>query len=195
MNSKEVEAKFLVRDPALFASLSRIHTLGPFRLVRRHRQLQRNTYLDTAGLKLKKLRAALKVRQVGDKAEVTFKQEEKYRRGISHRSELTAPLPRRALSKLLRGDGLLQPVLTLVTRRTRLLFRWGKQEVELDLDRVQVLRRNRAVAAHLEVELEDVSASPSAYRAALTALRKRYPGKLKPSRLSKYVLGLRALGR
>lgn len=192
---REIEAKFLVRDPTLFRTLGRIQTLGPFHLSRRRRELQRNTYLDTADFKLKKHRAALKVRQVGAKAEVTFKQEKGYRRGVSERVEVSTALPKRQVGRLLQGGGALQAVLTLSTGRTRLFFRLGPEEIELDLDRVGVLQRGRVIATHLEVELENRNASPSAYRAALEALKARYPGKLEPSRLSKYALGLRALRR
>ena len=102
-SEKEVEAKFLVKGEALLAEASALTSLGPFCLSSRKREKQRNTYLDTPGLRLRKARGALKLRQVGRRAEVTFKRELKYRQGVSERVEVTVPLRKGQIPLLLGG--------------------------------------------------------------------------------------------
>ena len=88
----EVEAKFIVRSPAVHEAAARLKRVGPFRVIRASRERQRNTYFDTADQRLKRSRSILKMREVGSKAEVTFKREILYRRGVSKRVEMTIPL-------------------------------------------------------------------------------------------------------
>ena len=206
--SREVEAKFVVQDPSVFGSIARLKSIGPFRLVRKGRERQQNVYLDTPDLRLRRARVALRLRTIGRRVALSFKQERRYSRGISDRVEISRILDRRALDRLrtgaldtepvrrakaIVGERPLRPVLTLKTDRQMLLFSAGREQMELDLDRVKVKRGNRTMAAHFEVELENRSASRKAFSQALRMLRGRWGKDLRLSRIPKYETGLRLL--
>jgi inorganic triphosphatase YgiF len=194
----EIEAKFLVQDPVLLEEVARITALGPFRRIRTFRQRQRNTYLDTPDLLLKRAKAVLKLRQVaaarggrtrpggalGRRAELTFKSEVGHDREISRRLELTVPIPIRHARSLI-GFQPLKRLFTLHTDRRRMIFAFGKQRIELDLDRVTVRKGRRIAGRRYEVEVENLSASPTLYRQALTVLRRTFGRRLRPSRIWK----------
>ena len=148
MSGKEREAKFILKNPAAARRVGQIRQLGPFHLRRRFRQRQTNVYLDTVDFRLRKVRAALKLRKVGQHvegtsqkwrvvrpplAEATFKSELAFRKGVSERVEVTVPVKARDLSRVLKGtldckpvrrarrivgDRPLLPVLTLRTDRS-----------------------------------------------------------------------------
>ena len=205
---QEIEAKFLIRSPSIHRRLAAIRTLGPFRLIRWGREVQDNRYWDSRGLCLRRCRAALKTRQVGGRAEITFKREIAYQRGISRRIELTVPARPDRIEALMRGikycvpvfrarrivgSRALKQVLWLRTFRRKLLFGRGRQRVELDLDRVEIRKDGERIGTHLEVELENRGASEGSFQEALTALQRRFGKGLRLSRVPKYELGLRFL--
>ena len=214
MKGKETEAKFLVESPSLLRKINSLDCLGSFRLIRRQSERQQNIYWDTQDLRLRRARAALKMRWVGSRTEVTFKREIAYRNGISDRVEITVQVPLGQRSRIFKSSRLIDParpiepvrlarkiagslslqkVLTLRTFRRKLLFACGGQRIELDLDRVVVQRAGKPVATHQEVELENLSASEGLFREALGALRRRFGGGLRSSRIPKYEMGLRLL--
>ncbi len=207
-NTREIEAKFLLQGEAARTHLARLQQLGTFRLLSKKRERQRNRYLDTQDHQLRKKRAALKLREVDRRAELTFKSEVGYRRGVSERVEVTVPIRKAQLPILLKdklkakpircardliGSKKLAPVLTLLTNRRKLLFGSGRQRIELDLDRVTVMRGNRKASTHWEAELEQINAPAAAYRRTLTALQRQLGRGVKPFRLSKYEMGYRLL--
>ena len=202
---REVEAKFIVKSPSVLRPLCGLRRLGSFRRLSSRRERQRNTYWDTAGLRMRRGKAALKVRQVGGRRELSFKREIRRRGGVSERIELTAPMkgaarrlpetePLRRARKMA-GSRDLQPVLTLLTDRRRQLLGRGKERIEVDIDRVTVRKPGAGLGGHTEIELENVSASPEAFREALAEFRRRFGKSVAPSRFSKYELGLRRLRR
>ena len=182
-----------MRDPSLRRKIASLNSLGPFHLIRRESERQENTYWDTPDLRLRRARAALKVRRVGSRTEMTFKKEISYRRGISDRIEVTGPMEPLRRARRIIGNRTLKEVLTLRTFRRKRIFSFGRQRIELDLDRVVVQRGGKPVAIHQEVELENLSASKVLFREALGALRRQFGRGLCPSRVPKYERGLRLL--
>ena len=207
----ERETKFLVHGESVFRRILKISALGPFRRTRRVRQRQWNQYWDTPDLRLKRGRAALKVRRVRARAEVIFKREIAFHTGVSERVEKSARLRveghhalRRALARepfiepvrqarRIIGSRPLEPVLTLRTDRQRLFFTCGRERMELDLDGVRVLRGRKIVGRYEEVELENLSSSAGKFRLARVAFEERFAGEVSFSRLPKYEIGLRFL--
>ncbi|GEM_PF-214165 len=207
----EVEAKFLVKEASVLNEVASLRSLDGFRLVKRLREKQRNTYLDTEDLALKKARAVLKLREVGGKAQLTFKSELGYFHGVSRRMEVTVPVREAQVRRLfLKGQLDIEPIhraqaligrrplkglFTLLTDRRRLILASQRDRVELDLDRVTVHTTKGIARRHLEVELENINASPAAYKRALLALRRRFGKRLKSSRVWKAEYGFRAIGK
>ena len=200
---KEVEAKFLVRDPAILSKLARLRSLARFRRTSSRLELQENRYLDTKDLRLRQARAVLKMRRTGGKAEVTFKREISYRNGVSERVEVTSPLPlgtrhvpgtvepvRRA--RKIVGSRPLKEILNLRTRRRSLIFERGREKVELDLDQVEVRSGGKTAARYSEVELENLTAAEGTFRELLAGFKRAWAG-LRPCRIPKVELGLRLL--
>lgn len=202
---RETEAKFLVQDPKLFRTLGRLSRIGRFRLQRSGTERQTNLYLDTPDLHLRRAHAALKIRRVGRRAELTFKREISYRRGVSERRELTVPL--RAgqaaaaeagrlkaepvkIARGITGERPWRRVLILETRRRKCCFACPAGRIELALDEVRVRRKSGAVR-YREVELENLGAPGPLFREALSEIRRRFGADLRPSRRSKYQIGLR----
>ena len=216
----EVEAKFSVHRPDSLERAARLKILGPFRWIKSGRQKQWNRYWDTADRRLHRARAALKLRRVGRRAEMTFKQELRYRNGVSERIEVTAPvsLPagrqvpgeagiRRLLerrpfippvrrARALIGRRPLQEVLCLRTDRRIRWFavdRRAAAGVELALDRVEVLQDGRVVGAFCEIELEKRGAKERVFRHAVLDLRRRLGSGVRVSRTPKYGTALHLL--
>ncbi len=202
---RETEAKFLVRDPKLFRALGRLTRIGRFRLQHSQTERQINLYLDTPDLRLKRAHAALKIRRIGRRAELTFKREISYRRGVSERREMTVPLraaqvpvaeagrldaePVR-IARRIAGGKPWRRVLLLETRRRKRSFVCPAGRIELALDEVQV-RRKGGATRYREVELENLGAPGPLFRQALSQIRRRFGQGLRPSRRSKYQIGLR----
>lgn len=208
--SGEMEAKFIVEKEAVLNRIARLRVLGPFRRERSFQEEQWNQYWDTADFRLKLAHAALKVRRVGRRSEITFKRQTGYRGGVSDRIELTVRLPpgpaaaRKAITRELPiepvrqarkivGARPLEEVLTMRTQRRRRVFVFGKETVELDLDRVRILKGRRQIGTHREVELENLSAEEGRFRRVLAAFRRQFRGQARISRISKYETGLRLL--
>jgi len=189
---KEVEAKFLARSPAVFRKIARLRSLGRFRRKSSRLERQENRYLDTQDLRLRQARAVLKLRRVGKKTERTFKRELSHRGGVSERIEVTGPDALLRARKIV-GSRPLQEILNLRTLRRRLSFISGKQEIELDLDQVDVLRGGRRIGRHWEVELENRAAGEEHFREALAELKRSFRGELRSSRVPKVEIGLRLL--
>ena len=189
---REVEAKFLVKNPAVLSRLARLRSLGSFRRISSRPERQENRYLDTQDLRLRQARAILKTRRVGAKTEMTFKREISYRRGVSERIEVTGPEAVLRARKIV-GSRPLQEILNLRTFRRRLLFACGKDKIELDLDQVDVLQGGRKIARHWEAELENRAAGEERFREALAELKRSFRGDLRPSRVPKVEIGLRLL--
>ena len=202
----EREARLLVQRPAVLSAVARLRTLGEFRVVSRRRERQRNTYLDTPAYQLRRRGAILKLRTVGRRVEVTFKQSRGYRRGVASRLEMTSRIRPSQMARLSRGElnlkpmrraraligrRALRPVVTLFTDRRVLMLAHGKHRVELDLDRVTFRKGGRIVARRDEVEVENVTASASVFRQAIAALRKQFRRDVRLSHVSKYAYGLR----
>ena len=162
-------------------------------------------YWDTPDGRLRKARAALKLRKVGSRRTLTFKREVAYRSGISQRVEIVHPIRGPIGNKFLRVSRL-EPVrrarrvtgnrpwvraLTLKTLRHKRIFSFQGRRIEMALDRVSVLQSNRRVAVYREVELENLDAAKPVFLRALEDLRCRFSGRVKPSRRSKYEIGLK----
>lgn len=191
MISQEVEAKFIPRDDRVLAQMERLTALGPFRRKSRRRERQWNRYWDTADGRLRAAGAVLKERRVGARVEWTFKRKISYRQGISRRLEVTADPLRQA--RKITGLKPLKKILTMRTDRIRLRFALGQQEVELDLDRVEVLQAGRVVGRYKEAELENITARSDRFQTAFSAFRRLFPGRVRLSRMPKVERGLRLL--
>lgn len=210
MREREVEVKFSVRRPEILERTAGWRALGRFRRVKSSRERQINRYWDTADRRLRRARAALKLRQVGRRAEMTFKRELRYRSGISERIEVTVPVPaalariRRLLkqepfiepvrlARKIAGQRTLQVVVCLRTDRRTRRFAAGAAKVELALDRVEVLRGGRVVGMFREIELESLSAKEVEFREAVRELRRQLGPSVRISRAPKVATGLRLL--
>lgn len=206
----EVEAKFSVRSPDSLGRAARLKRLGLFQWVKSGRERQINRYWDTEDRRLHRARAALKLRQVGSRAEWTFKRELGFRDGVSERIEVTAPvsLGRAGVRGFLergpfippvrRARALIgrEPLLEILCLRTDRRIRWftaGRAGVELALDRVEVLRNGRVIGAFREIELENQTAPEAEFREAIRDLRRRLGTGIRASRTPKYVRALRLL--
>lgn len=209
---KEVEVKFSVGRSAGAAAVLKkaegLTFLGRFRWVQSGRERQVNRYWDTADFRLHQARAALKMRQVGRRAELTFKRELQYRAGVSERIEVTVPVPLLKIRRLLDrepfiepvrrarkliGRRLLEEVLTLRTDRRIRRFAFESFRIELALDRVEVLRSGRVVGSFREIELENLGVEEGAFREAVRDMKRQLGQDLRISRTPKYATGLRLL--
>ena len=147
---REIESKFVVEKAAVLRAAGRLESLGRFRRTRLGRERQMNIYWDTPDFRLRRARAALKVRRVGQRAEMTFKREVGYHRGVSQRIEITVPvkgervasclLPTRGWNDLpdpvrqarrIVGRRPLREVLRIRTDRTKRLFSFRQQRLAL----------------------------------------------------------------
>ena len=208
MTTVERELRFLVNNPAVHRSVARLTCVGSFTVVKRHRERQRNTYFDTTDRRLWRAKSVLKLRETRAMREVTFKKALGYRDGVASRLEVTSRLrpaqrvrigegtpslePVRRAQRVI-GTSRLHPLFTVVTDRTTLMLAKNRQRVELDVDRVAVTRSTRVVARRLEIEVENLTASPAVFRSAIEALRRRYGGHVRVSGVSKFEFGWRAV--
>ena len=192
---KEVEAKFLVLDPAVLGKLEKLKELGSFRLKSRSLEEQENCYLDTEDFRLRQARAILKTRRVGGKLDMTFKRELSYRNGVSDRLEVTSPEAALPRARKIIGSRPLKEILILRTRRRRLIFARGNHRIELDLDQVAVRRAGKTMARFEEVELENLSAPEADFQEMVKRLQRLGGETLRGSRIPKVERGLRLLKR
>ena len=206
----EREARFLVREAAVHETIARLRFLNGFCVVSRRRERQRNTYVDTEDLRLTKRRAILKVREIGHRVEVIFKQSLGYRNGIAERLEVATSIRPTQLREVFSNQLDIAPlrrvqaivgvrpitqICTVWTDRSRLLLAHNAERVEVDVDRVAVREGQRIRASRLEVEVENVNASTAVFTRVLTALRGRFGASLRPLRVSKYEFGLQQSNR
>ena len=207
----EQEARFLAADRATHRAVADVRSLDGFQVVQRRRERQRNTYFDTPDLRLRAHRAVLKVRAVGRRRELTFKQSRGYRDGVATRLELTTRIQAGHEARLRRGHveptaeparraqalikhQALRFTFSMLTDRRILVMARDDERIEIDVDHV-VLRRARKIrASRLEVEVENLTASPRAFRHFLTALQQRFPVGLRRCSVSKYEFGFRMSG-
>lgn len=199
----------------MFGKAAKWALLGRFSREGSRRERQINRYWDTEDLRLRRANAALKTRQVGRRAEMTFKRELRYRAGVSERIEITVPIPpvrpaahRGQVQRFLKREPFIEPVrrarkwigrrvleevLCLRTDRRAIRFAAGGERLELALDQVAVLKAGRIVGSFREVEMENVSAQQRSFREALRDLRRRLGPGARISRTPKYAVGLRLL--
>lgn len=210
---KETEAKFLVESPAAWGRIGSLRGIGALKRVGSARERQRNVYWDTSDFRLRRAHAALKLRQVGSRAELTFKRELAYVGGVSQRIEITVPVRARELQRLLSdpranaavrcarkivGARPLREVLTLRTLRRKALFAPARATkarrcLELAQDQVCVERGAGVLSTHREVELENRGLPESLFRQAVAGFRREFAGGVRLCRKSKYELGLAVL--
>ncbi len=205
MRRQEVEAKFLVRRPHVLRELARLTALDGFRVVGRKRERQANSYWDTPGFDLRRAKAVLKLRRVGQRFELSFKKELGHSRAVSRRLEVAARLTKEKLHLLHRDKLKARPIqearritrkplvklFTLYTDRQKLLLAFQGHQVELALDRVTFRREGRILGRRFEVEVENLTASDRLFQTVIRALRRRFPEKLKSSRIWKGEYGFR----
>lgn len=202
----EREIRFLVEEPAVYRAVTHLTSLGSFMVVKRRRERQRNTYFDTTDMRLWRARSVLKLRETRVLREVTLKKALAYRNGIASRLEVTSRLRptqrfltapgRLAIAPMQRAKRIigaqpLQRLLTIITDRTTLVLAKNRRRVELDVDRVAVRKGRRILARRLELEVENLTATPAVFREAIAALRHRYGEALRLSRVSKFEFGWR----
>ncbi len=202
---REVEVKFLVRDTTVLRAVAQLRSLGPFTLMRRHSERQRNTYVDTDDARLHRARAVLKVRKIGSGISLTFKQAKRMQRGFGVRREITSrlsqrrldlvwqaqlhPAPMRAARRIL-GAAPLRPRLCLLTHRRRLTLAYQRQRIAVDVDRVTCAPLHGPAVTWCEVELEALHATPRIFEGVVNDFTRRFGSRLRRSARSKYTIGL-----
>jgi inorganic triphosphatase YgiF len=200
MNSMERELKLVPRDVALLDRLADMNAVGPFAVVRRSEENQRNSFFDTSSRSLEKAQVGFRRRVVSDRqlAAWTIKGQGGVVRGVVSRPEIEleldadmapalaldalqqsarsrgAPLLAEQISDALASGGLPQqePVLETETYRRMLDLAAADRgwAVELALDRVRLLG-HRYAETEIEVELKrGEEDSLDAARAAISEL-------------------------
>jgi len=200
----ERELKLRPAEPALLDQLAAVDRLGPFRVTGRRREVQRNSFFDSASRALSQARVSFRRRTLQGEplATWTVKGEGRHARGVSTRTEIelhldpdTAPvLAVDALRQAARQRGatalaeelgdalavgglpLANPYLEIETERTILDLDAADRDwsVELALDRVQLVGHGYA---ELEIEAElkrGDDAALDAVREAITELGATY---------------------
>jgi inorganic triphosphatase YgiF len=200
----EVELKFRVDDPAIFAAFSHPTTLGDFLLKPvGDGEHQHNVYYDTPDFRLRTQRYGLRVRTVGHSRIATLKGETLAQDGLHQRPEWEMPVDSddpqrwspgdvRDRAFALAGGAPLQPVLTIETlRRTVRVWRGSRCVADMALDEGVIYAGGREHLFHeLEIEL-----LPEGTRDDLdelgALLRQQFA--LHPDNLSKLARGLALL--
>jgi triphosphatase len=173
----ERELKLVAADEGLLERLAAIDRLGEFEVVGRHRELQRNSFFDTASRALARARIGFRRRSIEDQrlATWTLKADAQVARGVTTRSEVELQLDPDmppalaigALREVARSRGaaalaedvadalangglpLARPFLELRTDRRVVDLEAPAALVELALDRVRLVGH-----AYAEVEIE-----------------------------------------
>lgn len=202
----EIEKKFQIAQADDFAQLLRLTRLGRYDLRQIEAEAQENTYYDTADQRLGRCGYGLRIRAVAGHCVATLKgpAEQDGSRpaeaGLFRRSEweveAQSPDPatwptgpaRSQATALLEGAPLL-PLLTIATRRRRLLaLQEGQAVAELALDESKIAAGDRTEQfCELEIELLPLG-SPADLAALETALHAHLP--LVPEHRSKLQRGL-----
>ncbi len=193
----ERELKLQPQDPGLLDRLAAVEYLGPFSVAGRRRELQRNTFFDSASRALTAARLGFRRRTIAGEplATWTLKGNGHLLRGVSTRTEIEARLdlaasPVFAIEALRRaarergaaalaeqlgealsvgGFPLASPLLETETERTLLDLEAVEQGwcVELALDRVRLIGH---AYAELEIEVELKRGDEAALDAAREAI-------------------------
>lgn len=203
----ELEAKFAIDDPALFAALQRLAAIGPFALrPAEHPEDQHNTYFDTSTGALRDARYGLRVRQLADgRAMLTLKGNSRERDGLYERDEWEEPVmgvdpatwPAGTITALLRGvvgDAPLVPILVIRTHRIHLYAEDGGAafaEISMDTGEIAAGGRTEPIS---ELEVELLPGAPrTSFDTLVALLRDRFA--LQPERRSKLQRGLMLLAQ
>lgn len=163
----EIEAKFRIDDPAVFAELTTLGRIGPYGLQPEDRvEQQHNTYYDTADGRLRAARYGLRTREVDGRCVVTLKGPGEVRDGVHQRAEwefeshnpAPATWPQgdaRELALALLGDEPLLPLLTIHTHRRHIIAARDTRAIaELSLDEGTITAGDRTEGIReLEIEL------------------------------------------
>jgi len=200
----EIEAKFIIRDPAVFQDILKLERILDYDLMFNNEQLQRDTYFDTEDLDLLNSKSCLRLREKGRKWVVAFKAPEEYAYDIFQRQESQAEISHNELDafltktvepvqearKIERRKNLL-PVLMVTNHRQRInLLRNGEVYFEMALDE-GVFNRAGRERQFMELEVEAKAGNKTSLQRIARFLTKRY--ELTPSRFSKYERGMALL--
>ncbi len=202
---REIEAKYAVADPQVFADLAGLAMLGPYTLTPAPAPLdQINTYYDTADARLRAARHGFRIRMVGSRAVATLKGPPTSVGVAQARAEWELELPGadparlppgdlRAHLDALTGGAALLALLTIHTRRwTVLVEHGGPALIELALDE-SLIEAGGRTAPLRELELELLPAgAPADLEDLARRLCERYA--LTPEPRSKLERGLLLLG-
>lgn len=205
----EIEAKYTLAGASALAAIAGLRALGPYRLEPAPApEGQRNTYFDTADMRLAARRAGLRVRELEGRRIATVKTAGQVRDGLHERGEWEVELgpeaggarpeqwpesEARTLAIELTGGAALLPIVRVRTlRRNLYVFRGEALAAELSLDDGAIEAGGRELPfCELEIELR-----PGGYRADLAALAEllgRHTA-LAPEDRSKLARGLELLG-
>jgi inorganic triphosphatase YgiF len=173
----EVELKLTPREEELLDRLAEVDRLGPFEVVGRRRERQRNSFFDTTSGGLRNARIGFRRRVIeGERQAVwTIKGESAWAKGVASRAEvelhLGADMPPALALQALRqrapkpfseqigdalADGTLplaEPYLEMATDRRIVDLRSERSQLELALDRVTMPGRDFS-EVEIEVELK-----------------------------------------
>lgn len=201
----EIEAKFRVADPGVFADLEELPQIGDYRLVvaAAASEQQRNTYYDTADHRLAAAHYGLRIREVAGQTVVTLKGPNEGKGSLHQRSEWEFPGadpdphnwadgPARRAAVAVIGDAPLEPLVTVQTDRRKIVaYRDAAAVAEISLDACLITAGTRTTAFR-ELELELLAAGQRANLDELiTLFQERYP--LAPEHRSKLQCGLELL--
>lgn len=200
--NQEIEAKFRVDDPQLFAVLLQTAQLGLYTLTPLPEpEQQHNTYFDTPDGRLGAQRYGLRIRDLGQRRIATLKGPNSVQHGVHTRAEWEADIGandapadwpagelRERTLALLEGSAVV-PILTIRTlRRHVLASRAGVLVAELSLDEGEMLAGTRTQPFR-ELEVERLPSGTLAdFEALVDALRTRFA--LLPESRSKLERGL-----
>jgi len=199
---KEVEAKFLAKDPLVFEQVLSHQWLGGYELKFKERQLLVTDYFDTDQWDLLKARSVLRLRRCGRDCTLCLKKFLRQRGLIQVRDECEDALedgyPKRiddvqcpTMDKVRRvtEERPLLLVLTVENNRTITeLIRNGQKRFEMVLDDVEFVGA-RDQRRHFEIEVECTTGDEYELDALLGILNSGF--ELEPSTVSKFERGLR----
>jgi inorganic triphosphatase YgiF len=209
----EIEAKLAIPDASAHAALGALRALGAYRLEPAGEpERQRNTYFDTADMRLASQGCGLRLRDLGGRRIVTFKGAAVIRGGVHERGEWEQELgggemagvehdlanwpagEARSRALAIAGDAPIQPIVLVETlRHNRRALRDGRAAALLSLDEGVIAAGDQTLPfRELEIEL-----LPDGTRADLdeliALLHARFP--LAQENRSKLARGLELLER
>jgi inorganic triphosphatase YgiF len=209
----EIEAKLAILDADALAALGALRALGAFRLEPAGEpERQRNTYFDTADMRLANQGCGLRLRDLGGRRIVTFKGAAAIRDGVHERGEWEQELgggelagedydlaswpagEARSRALAIAGEAPVRPIVLVETlRHNRRALREGRATALLSLDE-GVIAAGGETLPFRELEIELLPAGTRADLDELSALlRARFP--LAHENRSKLARGLELLER